>query len=89
MPWFGIGTYFAENASKTAYYSSKQTAQGRRCVLLARVMLGNPYCAVKKFKGSRAPDGYDSLYAETEPGEVLWDTASILCTMHRRQPLFT
>ena len=77
---FGKGAYFAQNASKCDMYTTcsecsahaKRTdcrhAQGERCVLVVRVLLGNSHKQSTPYSGHRAPeraDGelYDSLTA--------------------------
>ncbi|CAE8662036.1 unnamed protein product [Polarella glacialis] len=62
---FGIGTYFAEHSSKSAYYSEK-TTQKTYCMILARVLLGQAYWTQETMtKAHRPPDGHDSVIACT------------------------
>ena len=81
---FGIGTYFAQNASKSdlyttcsdcedgARYCDCRHAQGERCILAARVLLGESKDVYESCSGrTRAPERddtgepYDSLTAMT------------------------
>lgn len=70
---FGIGAYFAENASKSDYYTTCEDCSTsgsckhpgkERCILVARVLLGETKLTKSPCKKStRAPDGHDSIMA--------------------------
>ena len=65
---FGIGSYFAENASKSDFYATcpEPGRQAERCIMAVRVMLGNTKVVTTEDceSWSRAPDGFDSVTAE-------------------------
>ena len=74
---FGQGTYFAQNASKSDFYAFPDYFNSERCVLVARVLLGESKVVTTASPAfhqgesrSRAPERengqpYDSLSAQT------------------------
>ncbi|CAE7253725.1 Tnks, partial [Symbiodinium microadriaticum] len=72
---FGAGAYFAENASKSDFYTTCSEcssckdckhAEAERCILVARVLLGETKVVTTENCSSwkRAPEGYDSVTAQ-------------------------
>lgn len=68
---FGIGAYVAENASKSDFYAKADSA-GVKCMILARVLLGEIYQTTKQLMGISRPPAmpefkqlFDSVYAAT------------------------
>ncbi|CAE7474820.1 unnamed protein product [Symbiodinium microadriaticum] len=80
---FGIGTYFAENASKSDFYTTCEDchtcrdckhAEQERCILVARVLLGETQVTKSRCDSlRRAPDGYDSITAEKRERDGIVD----------------
>ena len=65
--YYGKGTYFASQSCKSAQYPRNSSA--KKCIILARVMLGHPHYADGCNDGfQRPPEDADSVIAR--PGEM-------------------
>lgn len=65
---YGVGIYFAEESCKAAQYCD---ASGEKCIVLSRVVLGDPFFTKGPMRGERRPPlragthyVYDSIVAE-------------------------
>lgn len=68
---YGHGVYFALDFCKTLQYCEETDSQGRRCLFIARCVLGHPYFATGPMKHHRRPPiaeqygvPYDSIIAQ-------------------------
>ena len=61
---FGMGTYLAEDSSKSDIYAKPDTGGCVKCMLVCRACLGETYYTRRQLSGiSMPPDGYDSITA--------------------------
>jgi len=78
----GPGLYFAPHAAKSLTYTTPH--QGIRCLILSKVVVGNPIKYMTDQPQLRAcPSGYDSVIAEvgssfTHAECVVWDEDAVL-----------
>lgn len=79
---FGHGTYFAQNASKSDFYTQKDFRTSERCMLVARVLLGE-----SKVVTSASPFHQESPKAEHQTVRTASHTTPCLHRLVRRGAL--
>ena len=68
--YYGRGTYFACQSCKSAQYGESSSSFSKSCMILSRVVLGNPhYVRSVVTRWTKAPEGCDSAIAAPGPME--------------------